>query len=824
MFENYGSWSSFLSIGNSSKMVDGFQDQSKIGNKCQGSKLCLAARKMTCVISKSDKDEKWGFCPLYDPYRSHLAKTDELCDPKNKVYLLNKETIMKFLTAKGPMVEEVLTEIGECCELEPEDHKHLSKCMSIVREIKNLSKKDELHWDQFTESMVKNFLDQDSGLFLLIIGHESSNLCEDLKYFNQIPWQQLEEDEYEEALAGIKQQNFWPALMRGTTVLAKSSIHAYLLLNTLIGNPFTYRRLKSGGFQEQDILKVVEDLKKAQQLDEQLLVEEPSNETGLAPEIAELPIAVDVVIRLYSPNKKNPPAIAHKDGIDILQTVNDCFPFIPMSIKDKVADKHTTDIEKVSIITKKTKARWQDRHIASFEASAHTSSGKRRYVVAIAVDGRALKQGHYYMLNRKGGKRDAQTRSGYHIDAYMGFLFYSKGNFVKSQKDMIPERYLKAMAQDGSTEELDFLQQMDVYKYLCQKEDGLYLSLFSKFLRQIDEQSSMHHLQIFINGNFDQNLDFDRNDFDSEGLDDITSLDFVKNLCAVFDTFRMKSSTFREYLKQLKESGKAIIALREERAYERRIQDLMSNEVWVLKFPAEFRKRESLFFIPDAGNMRENHVLSIYSEIVSHLPNEFPKSGFPTPQGVSSQEWETFWPTLSYTSGGLGIDCKGFEKSREKQIVSLVKNLGADQQEKLQQEKKATKSFKKTLQQIATPKNMFDIEFKSIFSNLVQFNHPLRQTDYIICWSFKDLGEETIISDKHGVSGRIMSKVDDHDGAISIPEVLRGHAFFISDLSINDGNTPVDREYSHRNFIILIALKGLIQETFVDNLMIVDLK
>lgn len=130
--------------------------------------------------------------------------------------------------------------------------------------------------------------------------------------------------------------------------------------------------------------------------------------------------------------------------------------------------------------------------------------------------------------------------------------------------------------------------------------------------------------------------------------------------------------------------------------------------------------------------------------------------------------------------------------------------------------------------------NVRNIEFKVAFHvptdpSKSAYNHLLPLTDYIVC-SDLFIGEHGTplpfelpddlpkhVRDDHGHVGEIcLEYVDEQEGRITIPPLLKGYAFIITDIRDAQGQIakqPPQRSIGH-NAIFVVELKGLLAATF----------
>ena len=79
-----------------------------------------------------------------------------------------------------------------------------------------------------------------------------------------------------------------------------------------------------------------------------------------------------------------------------------------------------------------------------------------------------------------------------------------------------------------------------------------------------------------------------------------------------------------------------------------------------------------------------------------------------------------------------------------------------------------------------------------------------------------DVPEETYLYDKHGNIGEMTEEVESYGECHTIPDSMRGYAFFVANVKDRDGNVamyPVER--TNNNFTLVVCLKRLIQVGFL---------
>lgn len=75
--------------------------------------------------------------------------------------------------------------------------------------------------------------------------------------------------------------------------------------------------------------------------------------------------------------------------------------------------------------------------------------------------------------------------------------------------------------------------------------------------------------------------------------------------------------------------------------------------------------------------------------------------------------------------------------------------------------------------------------------------------------------EDVYLYDKHGNIGKMTEEVEAYGERHSIPDSMRGYAFFVANVKDRDGNVavyPVER--INKNFTLVVCLKRLIQVGF----------
>ncbi len=88
-------------------------------------------------------------------------------------------------------------------------------------------------------------------------------------------------------------------------------------------------------------------------------------------------------------------------------------------------------------------------------------------------------------------------------------------------------------------------------------------------------------------------------------------------------------------------------------------------------------------------------------------------------------------------------------------------------------------------------------------------------------------GVEVILHDTYGNSGRLCERVerDEGDGELhTIPECLKGYAFFIKNIRDEKGDLPeLPADRRQKKFMRVVALKKLIQVYTIQHSLLVDL-
>jgi hypothetical protein len=570
----------------------------------------------------------------------------------------------------------------------------------------------ESHREDYAKRLLHEFLQRESGTLVMMIGLPG-DFGASVMALDKYQWD-LKREKTTDNLKKVNDNDY-------------IKLAAFIKYKTIVGYPLCEERLKTGDFENHWIRTL----------------------GGVVKKQCDLP---EVTMHVRGKEENQIQARSFSPGLEYMEV------------------KHTTNAKADPERVKDgNDALFQDRHIKKIKV------GTEEYIVILAVDGIKLRLAHYSDLNRKGGKREAQKRTGYQITEFCGVVLYCKGMYVCKFAELLT------------------CPALDEYKELVS----------SKALGTAER-----HFLLIIDGPF--TVQSSRDGIAVESKNKLRSSDFTDELKRALDSFKNDdgNNNFNKLLRRI--NGDAIKAISEEddkywSSRKLRVEKQARMQVTIPAVVTSKRTWPRQILHRLQPDYHENAVIYLYGELSQAIPDEY----FEQDEKLKTLKW--FWPRILEASGGEGIDAIGFLREDQETIISVFD------------------------EDMFPLKYSINLEFKKANYGMgAQFNHRYTQTHFIIAWEFdrlypqslplnpsaEDKKKGTKVADKVGDFGYITDTVKYNGRVMKIPESLRGTCFFIRDLKKSDGSTAsraaVDDE-AHINFVTVVSLKHLLQATLNDS-------